>query len=133
MSRLAAAIKGEKRLAAFAMLPMDEPKAAVSELRRCVQELGFLGALIDSHALNGVYYEGAAYREFWATAHELDVPIYIHPTWPSEQVAKSGLFSGDYDKSIDLAMGAFAYGWHADTAISFLKLYGGGISTTIHS
>ncbi|HUB08321.1 MAG TPA: amidohydrolase family protein, partial [Myxococcales bacterium] len=41
-----------KRLAAFAALPMVDPVAAAAELDRCVQELGFQGALINGH-ING--------------------------------------------------------------------------------
>lgn len=124
---LAASIKDQPRLAAFAFLPMHEPEAATAELRRCVTELGFLGALIDAHAPNGVYYDGEAYRAFWAAAQELDVPIYLHPTWPAEKVKASGMYSGAYSTDVEAALGAFAWGWHADTGLSVLRLYGGGV------
>jgi predicted TIM-barrel fold metal-dependent hydrolase len=54
---LAAAIsKNSKRLAGFAMLPMQDPKAAARELDRCVKELGFVGTLVDNH-LDGQFYD----------------------------------------------------------------------------
>jgi predicted TIM-barrel fold metal-dependent hydrolase len=44
---LAVAIsKNSKLLARFAMLLMQDPKAAAWELARCVKELGFVGALV---------------------------------------------------------------------------------------
>lgn len=124
---LAISIKNEPCLAAFAFLPMHEPQAATAELNRCVKDLGFLGALIDAHAPNGAYYDGEAYRGFWTAAQELDVPIYLHPTWPAQKVKASGMYSGAYGADVEAALGAFAWGWHADTGLSVLRLYGAGV------
>lgn len=38
------------RFAAFAALPMQQPQAAVIELRRAVEELGMVGALINGYS-----------------------------------------------------------------------------------
>jgi predicted TIM-barrel fold metal-dependent hydrolase len=38
-----------KRFAVFAMLPMNDPRNAVTELTRCVKELRFVGALVVNH------------------------------------------------------------------------------------
>ncbi|KAH7256184.1 hypothetical protein BKA59DRAFT_466960 [Fusarium tricinctum] len=121
---LAAAVQASnKRLAGFATLPMDNPIAASQELERCTHELGFVGALIDNHH-NGNFYDSDEYDVFWSKAAELNVPIYIHPTWPSE-TAKDALYSGgnlDTDHKSALAIGAFAFGWHASTATTILRL-----------
>ncbi|RYO84856.1 hypothetical protein DL766_001670 [Monosporascus sp. MC13-8B] len=58
---------------------------AVRELERVVTELGCLGALIDNHLDNGTFYEGPAFRVFWANTQELDVPECIHPTVPEDR------------------------------------------------
>lgn len=63
------------RFAGFAGLPMANPEAAAAELERCVKQLGFVGALVDTHLPNGTYYDGAAYYPFWSKAEELDVPV----------------------------------------------------------
>src|SRR6478735_8078200 len=41
------------RFAAFAALPMQDPEAAAIELKRCVTELGFVGALVNGFSQRG--------------------------------------------------------------------------------
>jgi predicted TIM-barrel fold metal-dependent hydrolase len=78
---LAVAIsKNSKRLARFAMLLMQDPKAAARELARCVKELGFVGALVDNH-LDGQFYDDERFWPVFEKAQDLDVPIYLHPTF----------------------------------------------------
>src|SRR5579864_555135 len=76
-----------KRLKGFAALPMQDPQAASAELSRCVQELGFCGALVNGftqigQADSAVFYDLPQYRPFWATVQQLDVPFYLHPRAP---------------------------------------------------
>ncbi|KAJ9112087.1 hypothetical protein QFC22_006386 [Naganishia vaughanmartiniae] len=76
------------RLGAFAALSMHDPTQAAIELRRCVKELGFHGALLNDFQHAGpdgetyLFYDQPAYDTFWKEAVELDVPIYIHPAAP---------------------------------------------------
>ncbi|KAF2199153.1 amidohydrolase 2 [Delitschia confertaspora ATCC 74209] len=76
------------RLGAFACLSMHDPKQAADELRRCVKEYGFHGALLNNfqHAGPGgetyLFYDQPAYDVFWKAMVELDVPLYIHPNAP---------------------------------------------------
>ncbi len=79
--------KNPKRLKGFATLPLQDPEAASQELRRCVRDLGFCGALVNGfsqvgNADSAVYYDLPQYRPFWATVQELDVPFYLHPRDP---------------------------------------------------
>jgi len=69
------------RFRGFAALPMQDPQAAVAELRRCVLELSFCGALINDHT-GGQYLDEPQFEAFWTTLEELDVPLYIHPGAP---------------------------------------------------
>jgi 2,3-dihydroxybenzoate decarboxylase len=77
------------RLGAFACLSMHDPVQAASELRRCVTEFGFHGALLNDFQHAGedgetyLYYDQPAYDKFWEVCVELDVPVYIHPAAPS--------------------------------------------------
>jgi 2,3-dihydroxybenzoate decarboxylase len=57
---------------------MQDVKAASDELRRCVRELGFKGAMIN-HQTNGIYLDDPRYEPFWEVVQELDVPLYLHP------------------------------------------------------
>jgi 2,3-dihydroxybenzoate decarboxylase len=83
--RMAAAVAAQpNRYAAFAALPMHEPKEAARELRRCVTGLGFRGAMVNGFQQVGdadsvKYYDQPEYAEFWAEVAELDVPFYLHP------------------------------------------------------
>ncbi|KAH8166193.1 hypothetical protein CIB48_g2047 [Xylaria polymorpha] len=93
------------RFAGFAELPMDEPEEAARELRRTC-----------SGEMDGVKFE----------ATKLDVPIYIHPTWPSEQLAKASS-SPHLPDRVNTAILAFGFGWHSDVATHILRLYAAGV------
>jgi 2,3-dihydroxybenzoate decarboxylase len=66
------------RFAGFAALPLQDPDAATAELERCVQQLGFKGALVNDHTL-GHYLDEPQYEPVWTQLESLDVPLYIHP------------------------------------------------------
>ncbi|KAM6480702.1 amidohydrolase 2 [Trichoderma sp. SZMC 28011] len=123
---LANACKAQPRFRGFAALPMKHGKAAAAELERCVKQLGMVGALIDSHLDDGRYYDDGVASDAFAKAQELDVPIYIHPTTPLEDV-QAALYDGNYDKEIGAALGIAGWGWHCDTALSVLRMYAAGI------
>ena len=119
-----AVAKNPSRFAGFAVLPMKEPKTAAEELRRCIQTLGFVGALVDNHA-EGTYYDGDEHDPFWAAAQELNVPIYLHPTWRPTGLAWH--YEGNYSPFAASSLGANGYGWHSDVALHVLKLYASGL------
>jgi 2,3-dihydroxybenzoate decarboxylase len=73
--------KHPDRFRSFAALPLQNPDAAVQELRRCVAELGFCGALVNDHT-NGHYLDEAQFSSVWQALEELNVPLYIHPGAP---------------------------------------------------
>ncbi|KAK0668068.1 hypothetical protein QBC41DRAFT_322652 [Cercophora samala] len=84
----------------FCVLPMALPVEAASQLRTCVREYGFVGALIDAHVVrssggNYQFYGGREYDAFWQTVQELDVPVYLHPSFPSldEVFTPGGLYT----------------------------------------
>lgn len=122
---LAAAIsKNPTRLAGFAMLPMSEPAAAAKELERSVKTLGFVGALVDNH-LNGTFYDDERFWTVFQKAEELDVPIYIHPSFASDSMMDH--YKGNYDDMIGMALSAFGWGWHVETGLHILKLFASGL------
>ncbi|KAM3077331.1 hypothetical protein ACMFMG_006680 [Clarireedia jacksonii] len=116
--------KNPSRLRGFATLPMGEPSAAAQELERCVKELGFVGALIDSH-IDGKFYDGERFWCVFEKAQDLDVPIYIHPTFTAEGgMAK---YRGNYDDNVALSLSNWGWGWHSDTGLHFLRLFAAGV------
>ena len=136
---ICATTETRERFAGFAVLPMADPDEAAKELAYCVEELGFVGALIDNHA-SGVTYEGPEYRSFWYTVQSLGVPIYIHPTWSTDQqrrgvfpdVTADGNGTGT-DEATTLSEGAVnslmasSWNWHSDVALHIFKLFAGGV------
>lgn len=134
---LAEAIKASpapERFRGFCTLPMALPMVAAEELHRCVREHGFVGALVDSHLSDSTYYDGPMYDPLWKAAVELNVPIYLHPTYPalSEVIdVGTGLYApsveGEYSLSQAAALGMTAWGWHERTGMGFLRMYLGGV------
>ena len=123
--QLAVAVaKHKSRFAGFAVLPMGEPKAAAEELVRCIKEFKFVGALIDNH-VEGRYYDGEEYYSFWETVQKLDVPIYLHPTWPAEDMMPR--YTGNFSAGAAASIGASGFGWHSEVANHVLRLFASGL------
>ena len=126
-NQLVEAVKAHPdRFAGFAVLPVSEPENCAGEFTRCVQELGFVGALIDNHARDGGYFDGEEYFEMFKTAQDLDVPIYLHPTFPTDAMA-SMLYTGNFSNGASISMGGSGWGWHSDVAIHILRLFAAGL------
>jgi len=118
------AAKNPKRIKGFAALPMQDPRAAAKELTRCIRELKFCGALVNGFSQvnqpdSVVFYDEPAYREFWATVQELDVPFYLHPRSPLPK--KQAVYEGN-----DWLTGSI-WGFTAEASIHTLRLMGSGL------
>lgn len=125
--QLAQSIKAHpSRFAGFAVLPVSHPRECAGELRRCVEALGFVGALIDNHAADGTYYDGDDYLPMFKAAQDLDVPIYLHPTWATDAMMTT-LYTGNFPAAASKSIGASGFGWHADTATHVLRLVAAGL------
>lgn len=79
--------KRKDRFRGFGALPLQDPDEAIKELHRCINELGFLGVLVNGYSQIGtednyVYLDDPRYRPFWAEIEKLDVPFYLHPREP---------------------------------------------------
>jgi 2,3-dihydroxybenzoate decarboxylase len=116
--------KHPDRFVGVAALAMQDPEEAARELRRCVRELGFKGALVNGFSQVGdentaVYYDLPQYRPFWAAVEELDVPFYLHPRNPLPSWAP--IYQG-HGWMLN-ASWAFA----AETAVHTLRLIGSGL------
>lgn len=105
------------RYSGFAHLPMQAPDAATKELERCVQELEFLGALVNGQSC-GVYLDDPRYDGFWALAAALKVPVYLHPGNP---VAKPAVYDGQE------ALWGAVWSWMTETSAHALRLVVGGV------
>jgi gamma-resorcylate decarboxylase len=112
------------RFQAFAALPMQDPDLAITELTRCVRQLGFKGALVNgfSQAADGntaLYYDLPQYWPFWDVLESLDVPFYLHPRNPLPGHAQI------YEGHSWLLGPTWAFG--QETAVHALRLMGSGL------
>ncbi|WP_426517476.1 amidohydrolase family protein [Diaminobutyricibacter sp. McL0618] len=112
------------RFRAFAALPMTDPAAAVAELTRCVEELGFLGAMIHGQT-RGVFLDHPSVRPILAAAARLDVPIYLHPAPPPAAVFDS-YYSG-LPAEVSACLSTSGWGWHSETAMHVLRMVVAGV------
>jgi len=69
------------RFTALATLPLNDPAAALAELRRACGELGLRGAMLFSN-VNGVGLDDRRFWPIYEAADELGAVLYIHPTHP---------------------------------------------------
>jgi uncharacterized protein len=107
------------RFAGFAVLPMRSPGEAAKELTRAVNDLGFLGALING-TTEGRFLDDPSYDGILAQAVALDVPIYIHPHLAPETV-RQAYYSG-LEPGAGRVLEAAGWGWHQETALHVLRL-----------
>ena len=114
-----------KRFAGFAVLPMSTPDAAAAELERTVKEYGFVGALVD-HKVGTKFCDGDEYHVLWQKAQELDVPIYLHPSWPADELVKTS-YAGNYSTREMSVVGGAMWGWHSEVGLHVLRLHAAGV------
>jgi aminocarboxymuconate-semialdehyde decarboxylase len=75
-------------------VPLQDVDKAVTELRRCINELGMAGVEINSN-VNGKNLDDPDLFPFFEAVAELDVPIFLHPHTPSSAY---GLNTDRFDK-----------------------------------
>jgi predicted TIM-barrel fold metal-dependent hydrolase len=114
-----------RRFGGFAALPMQNPHAAARELHRCMHDLKFRGALVNSFSqragLDGaIYYDASEYLPFWQEMEALHAPFYMHPRNP--------LPDRRYDGHPWLIGSTWSFG--EETALHALRLMASGLFDT---
>ena len=99
---------GAGRLYGVALVPLQDVAAAVAEMRRCVEELGFVAVMLRPAPYRGdKKLNHPDYDPFWRAAAELDCPIGIHPS-PHGDMPNAcrllGLAEGVTDPMVGLAL-----------------------------
>jgi predicted TIM-barrel fold metal-dependent hydrolase len=112
------------RFNALATLPTQDPGAAITEANRAITELGFCGVVINGHT-QGRFLDAPEFDDLLAAVEELDVPIYLHPTYPPPQVAE--VYFGGLPEATGGALATAAWGWHAETGLHILRLAATGV------
>jgi predicted TIM-barrel fold metal-dependent hydrolase len=109
---LAAAIdRHPDRFSGFAALAPKDVDAAIGELERCVQELGFVGWNTHSN-FGDSYLDEKRYWPLLAKVEELGVPIYLHPIVP--KIAEL--------RSFGLSLAGPTFGFGTDVQFVYLRM-----------
>ncbi|MFG1899866.1 amidohydrolase family protein [Micromonospora carbonacea] len=117
------------RFKAFATLPLQSPEAAADELERSVREDGFLGALTNGH-ITKKYLDHPDFEPVLARAVALDVPIYLHPGYPADEIFKilydttRSEYTKEYQPHIFSGSG---YGWHQEVLTQCVRMIAYGV------
>jgi 5-carboxyvanillate decarboxylase len=118
---LAQAVKKHPdRFVGLAALPAQVPSAAADELERTVRELGFRGALINSHVRGGEYLDDKKYWPIFKKAEALGVPVYLHPRVPSPQMLAPYATYG-------YTLAGSTLGFAAETSLHAMRLIMSGV------
>jgi uncharacterized protein len=73
--------KGDpQRFKFWAWVPRQDARLAAEEVRRCVEEMGAIGAAMASPAVNGNLLSDEFFNPLWAELQRLNVPLGLHPS-----------------------------------------------------
>ncbi|WP_306207247.1 amidohydrolase family protein [Actinoplanes sp. RD1] len=117
------------RFKAFATLPLQSPEAAADELERSVRDDGFLGALTNGH-ITKKYLDHPDFEPVLARAVALDVPIYLHPGYPADEIFKilysttRSQYTEEFQPYIFSGSG---YGWHQEVLTQCIRMITYGV------
>lgn len=117
------------RFQAFATLPLLSPEAAADELERSVREDGFLGALTNGHIRNK-FLDHPDFEPVLARAEALDVPIYLHPGYPPDEIYQTYFsttrseYKSEYQ---DYIFSGSGLGWHQEVLIQAVRMIAYGV------
>ena len=67
-----------QRFAGLGTLPMQDVKASIDELERCMTQLGLKGVEINDH-VNGRTFEEPEFRPFWKAAEQMGARDLLPP------------------------------------------------------
>jgi uncharacterized protein len=117
------------RFEAFATLPLQSPAAAADELERSVREDGFLGALTNGH-IGNKFLDHPDFEPVLARAEALDVPIYLHPGYPPDEIFQiyfsttRSEYKSEYQ---DYVFSGSGLGWHQEVLIQAVRMIAYGV------
>lgn len=117
------------RFQGFATLPLQNPEASADELERTVREDGLLGALTNG-IIGKKFLDHPDFEPVLARAEALDVPIYIHPGIPPDEVFQiyySNMRPEYQAEFQDQVLSISAYGWHQEVVTQCLRMITSGV------
>ena len=112
------------RYQAYTTLPLQNPEASADELERAVREDGFVGAMTNGF-IGNKFIDHPDFEPILARAEALDVPIYLHPGFPPEDVFNIyyNTMRPGYDQLFqNYIFSGSGYGWHQEVLTQCLRL-----------
>jgi 2,3-dihydroxybenzoate decarboxylase len=109
--------KNPTRFAGLAALAPHDPKRAVPEMERAINQLGLNGFIINSHTA-GEYLDEEKYWPILEAAEALDRPIYIHPRNLPDDASRP------FDK---YGLGGASWGFAVETGTHGMRLMHSGV------
>jgi aminocarboxymuconate-semialdehyde decarboxylase len=67
------------RFLGLGAVPLQDPTAAIQELRRCADDLGFRGIEMATH-IEGEELSSPRFEPFWEEVENLGMVVFVHPT-----------------------------------------------------
>ena len=104
-----------ERFAGLGTLPMQDVKAAIAEMERCMTQLGLKGVEINDH-VNGRTLDEPEFRPFWKAAQELGALVFFHQGGDTVVTPRSARYH------LPNTIGNLA-----DRAVTFATLVSGGV------
>jgi aminocarboxymuconate-semialdehyde decarboxylase len=105
---------GDGRLAGFAVPALGEPAIAADELRRAIEQHGFVGVVL-STAAGPLPLDNPVFEPLFAAIEALDLLVFMHPTSSALSVAQT-----DYTLRT-------LVGWPTETTIAVTRLIFSGV------
>jgi hypothetical protein len=116
----AAVVAHPGRLQAMTTLPLSDPAAALVELERTAGEAAHVGVM--AYGRSGERpLDDPAFDEVLAAAAAHGRPIFVHPQIPPDAVREAS-YSNLGDRTLDLALATFGWGWHLEAGTAALRL-----------
>lgn len=100
------------RFAGLATVAPQDPARAAKEIERAKNKLKLNGVVINSHT-NNEYLDDKKFWPILEAAEALDMPIYLHPRTPSDQMR------APFD---DYNMGSAFWGYGMETSTHFVRI-----------
>jgi len=109
----------DRFLTAIALLPMNNPDAALEETDRAINQLGFRGIYVHTN-INGKPLDSPEFIPLWEKMAKYNLPIYLHP-WRSDDFTD---YSVEQASKYNIAS---TFGWPYETTVAMARFVFSGI------
>lgn len=117
-----AVVDHPNRFKALAELPFQAPDLAIKELRRCVEDLGFVGAMLAGLVgPNSKFLDDPEFDNLLSEFETLNVPLFLHPGIAPPAVIES-YYQLPGKPKLTATLSGMGWGWHNEVAIHVLRL-----------